>query len=112
MATNLTIVTCKLGTATGATPSTLEIVGSSTNTTIAISSTKTGATQTSYIGYGSGGDWYIRSHSSTGSVFLNDNPNSFVTIGTGTVSAGYKFTCAVTSIFLSDVKISGVLTNN
>ena len=34
-----------------------------------------------------------------------------ITIGASTANSGYQLTCAGSAIFLSDVKISGVLTN-
>ena len=108
----MTTTSCRLGTAIGTTPATLEIVSAAAGSTIVLSSTRAGATQTSYIGYGSGGDLYIRPHASTGSVFVNDNPSGKVTIGTSSPTAGYNFTVATASIFLSDVKINGSIINN
>ena len=107
-----TSLSARLGTATGVNVSTLELIGNSAGNSITLSTTKTNAAQTSYIHYGANADWYIRSGSSTGNVFLQDNPNSFVYIGTSTPVSGYNFVVVTKSIFSSDVKISGVLTNN
>ena len=61
------------------TPATqLHVVGDSTNTTgtCQFSSRLTGCTQISYIHNGTNADWYIRSGSTAGNVYIQDQENS------------------------------------
>ena len=68
--------------------------------------------QSVIFGMGSLGDSYLRSHSLSGLVALNDNALGKISIGTNATTSGYQLTCAGAAVFLSDMKISGVLTNN
>ena len=102
----------RVGTAIGAVVSAFEIIGSSAGNTITMSTTKANCTQSSYIHYGSLGHWYIRSGSHLGTVYIQDNTNSFTYIATPSPLTGFNFGCGVSAFFTQEVRIYGSLQIN